>query len=47
VVYGIGADKRIETPTDALVGGYPHLVTSMRELPSWSQRARFALAPPS
>ncbi len=45
VVYGIGS-KRIDTPTQALVGGYPALAVEMRTLTRWSQRARYAMAAP-
>ncbi len=46
VVYGIGPDKRIDTPAAALVGGYPALVDAMRPMTTWSQRVRFAMSAP-
>jgi sterol desaturase/sphingolipid hydroxylase (fatty acid hydroxylase superfamily) len=46
VVYGIGR-KKIDSPMDALVGGYPALVDEVRGLPSWSARVRHAFAPPA
>ena len=45
-VYGIGT-KRIDTPTGALVGGYPALVDEMRAITGWQHRVRHALTPPS
>jgi sterol desaturase/sphingolipid hydroxylase (fatty acid hydroxylase superfamily) len=46
VRYGIGS-KRIDTPVQALVGGYPALVAEMRALPTWSQRMRHAVTAPA
>ncbi len=45
VVYGIGS-KRIDTPTGALVGGYPALFDELRRVPTWSGRAARAVAAP-
>ena len=46
VRYGIGT-KKIDTPVQALVGGYPALVAEMRTLGGWSNRLKYAVAPPS
>lgn len=46
VRYGIGS-KHIDTPVKALVGGYPALVSEMRELDRWSARLRYAVAAPA
>jgi sterol desaturase/sphingolipid hydroxylase (fatty acid hydroxylase superfamily) len=46
VRYGIGT-KRIDTPVKALVGGYPALVSEMRAMRNWSDRARYAVAAPT
>ena len=46
VRYGIGS-KHIDTPVQALVGGYPALATEMRSLGRWSDRLRYAVAPPT
>lgn len=46
VRYGIGS-KKVDTPVKALVGGYPALVDETAALPGWSERVRYALAPPS
>ncbi len=46
VRYGIGS-KRIDTPTGALVGGFPVLVAEMRAITGWQHRVRHALTPPS
>ena len=45
VRYGIGS-KRIDTPAQALVGGYPALFEELRVLPSWSARLQRAVAAP-
>lgn len=45
VVYGIG-HKRIDTPTQALVGGYSDLYQEVRSLPTWSARAARVVAAP-
>lgn len=46
VVYGIGS-KRIDSPVEALVGGYPALVAEARKLPTWSERAGYAFTAPT
>ncbi len=46
VRYGIGA-KRIESPTQALVGGYPALATEVRSIARWRDRVRYVVAPPA
>lgn len=46
VRYGIGR-KKIDTPTKALVGGYPRLWHELRDLPTWAGRVRYAVAPPA
>ncbi len=46
VCYGIGS-KKIDTPTRALVGGYPALMIEMKAVVGWSARVRYAVAPPS
>ncbi len=45
VVYGIGS-KRIDTPVQALLGGYPALCDELRALPTWSTRAARVVAAP-
>lgn len=46
VRYGIGA-TRIDSPVDALVGGYPELAADLRRSDTWRERARCVLAPPA
>jgi sterol desaturase/sphingolipid hydroxylase (fatty acid hydroxylase superfamily) len=46
VRYGIGA-KHIDTPVQALVGGYPALVSDMARITRWPDRLRYAVAPPT
>ncbi len=46
VIYGIGS-KRIDTPAQALVGGFPALASEMRAIARWSQRVRYAMAAPA
>ena len=46
VRYGIGR-KRIDSPVEALLGGYPALVDEIRMIPSWRGRLRHALTPPT
>ncbi len=46
VRYGIGS-KRIDTPRQALVGGYPALWGEMRVLRRWPDRLRYAVMPPA
>ncbi len=46
VRYGIGS-KRIDTPAEALVGGYPALADDLRRLPAVRDRVRYALTPPT
>lgn len=46
VIYGIGAEKAIETPVEALVGGYPDLMRAARRTGSLTAAARYALAAP-
>lgn len=46
VRYGIGR-KQIDTPVEALVGGYPALAAELRPLGSWRSRIRYAVAPPA
>lgn len=47
VVYGIGHDAAIETPLDALVGGYPELLRDAREHPTMRARVRHLVGAPS
>jgi sterol desaturase/sphingolipid hydroxylase (fatty acid hydroxylase superfamily) len=46
VRYGIGR-KKIDTPTKALVGGYPALARELRGVSGASAKVRYALAPPA
>jgi sterol desaturase/sphingolipid hydroxylase (fatty acid hydroxylase superfamily) len=46
VRYGIGR-KKIDSPVEALVGGYPALADEMSTIPSWRGRLRHALTPPA
>ncbi|MEP1125317.1 MAG: sterol desaturase family protein [Ilumatobacter sp.] len=45
VRYGIGS-KRIDTPAEVLVGGYPALFAELRTLPTWNARVHRAVAAP-
>ena len=46
VRYGLAGGKRVTTPAQALVGGYPALVSSARALPTVGDRARYLVAAP-
>ncbi|MFN0027603.1 MAG: sterol desaturase family protein [Acidimicrobiales bacterium] len=46
VIYGIGS-KQIDTPRQALVGGYPALTAELRAMTRWSQRVRHVMAAPA
>lgn len=46
VRYGLAGGKRVATPAQALVGGYPALVRAARTLPSFSARTRYLVAAP-
>ena len=46
VRYGIGRTS-IDSPIEALVGGYPVLADEIRTIPSWRGRVRHALTPPA
>ena len=44
--YGLAGGKRIETPAQALVGGYPTLLRQLRAVPSIGGRLRTLVAAP-
>ena len=46
VRYGLAGGKRVATPRQALVGGYPALVASARSQPSLASAARYLVAAP-
>ena len=46
VQFGLVGDKSIDTPADALVGGYPQLLDDARRQGSFVGALRFAVAPP-
>ena len=47
VRFGLAGNKSIDTPVDALVGGYPALLETVRQQPSIAAGVRVALAPPA
>jgi hypothetical protein len=46
VRFGLTGDKSIDSPVDALVGGYPALFETLRQQQSIAAGVRVALAPP-
>jgi sterol desaturase/sphingolipid hydroxylase (fatty acid hydroxylase superfamily) len=46
VRYGLAGSKRVVTPAQALVGGYPSLVASVRSESSLAARTRYLVAAP-
>lgn len=46
VRYGLAGAKRVATPTQALVGGYPSLLAAVRRQPGLAARARYLVAAP-